>query len=209
MLNSSNYLDGIDGLLPISFLISLIFLYIFIDEKNFELKNFITYLIIPVGIFLLFNFNLFNLPKVFLGNSGSQLLGFILAFTMISSYINYNFELGILIWLLSFQVYEFISINLIRFQKQKNIFKPGKDHIHHLIYNKSKSIFLTNIILLFVQIILMTSGIIVNIFFGQEISISYFVILFFIFYIFRKKIIDLPLDTHINCALQKYEILVF
>ena len=188
LLNSSNYLDGIDGSLSISFLISLIFLFIFIDEKNFELRDFITYLIIPVVIFLLFNFGLFNLPKIFLGNSGSQLLGYILAFTIISSYINYNVDLGILIWLLSFQVYEFVSINLIRLQKRKKIFKPAKDHIHHLIFNKSKSIFLTNIILLFVQIILIAYGSIVNIFFGQEISITFFVILFFIFYMLRKRL---------------------
>lgn len=188
LLNSSNYLDGMDGLLTISILISLFFLYIFVVDKDFELKYFIEYLIIPLIIFLFFNFGFNGLPKIFLGDSGSQLLGYILAFTIISSYINYNLKLGIIVWLLSFQVYEFLSVNLIRFLKQKNIFQPGKDHIHHLIYIRSKSIFWTNIIILIIQVALIIFGIVIYSIFGQKISLVLFVISFFIFFICRKKL---------------------
>ena len=40
-------------------------------------------LLIPLLFFLFFNFSTFKLPKLFLGDSGSLLIGFIIAFTLI------------------------------------------------------------------------------------------------------------------------------
>ena len=77
--------------------------------------------------FLLFNFSIFKLPKLFLGDSGSLLLGFIVAFTLI--YLKNNSEIHpiLLAWSISIFVFEFLSIHIIRFRINKKIFQPGQD----------------------------------------------------------------------------------
>ena len=188
LINSSNYIDGLDGILGISFLISTISLFLYINSLNFEISKFIIYLIIPVLVFLLFNFKFLKLPKIFLGDSGSFLLGYVLSFLMIVANKNYNVDLGVIIWFLSFQVYEFLSVNFARLQNGQNLFKPGQDHVHHLIFKATNSTLVTNLYLLAIQIFLISVGCLTFKFFMTEISIVLFLLLFFLYFFCRKKI---------------------
>ena len=95
----------------------------------------------PICIFLCFNYALFRLPKLFLGDSGSLLLGFIISFVLIY-FANQKITHPILLaWSVSIFVYEFLAINLIRLKNKKSIFKAGQDHLHHILIKKTKSIF--------------------------------------------------------------------
>ena len=189
LINSSNYLDGFDGVLSISIITSFVFLLISIDNINLEISNFIIFLLIPIIVFTFFNLNMFGLSKIFLGDSGSNLLGYILAFTVIIAYLEYNIDIGTIIWLLSFQLYEFLSVNILRIQRRKNLFLPTKDHIHHIIFKKTKSKLLTNFYLLFIQIFLISFGFFTQINYGQKISIYFFLTFFLIFFFLRKKLL--------------------
>mgnify|MGYP001177725391 CR=1 FL=1 len=86
LINGSNFIDGLNGLLIGYFLIIVIFLYKYnlIDFDLISQKNQI-FLIFSFSILLLLNY--FN--KFYLGDGGSYLLGFILGFILISIY---NFE---------------------------------------------------------------------------------------------------------------------
>ena len=69
-------------------------------------------------VFLFFNFGI--LPKQFLGDSGSLGIGFLLSsfaiyYTQVIKYINPT----IIIWFLSFYVFEFLTINIIRLKTKK------------------------------------------------------------------------------------------
>ena len=165
LINSFNYFDGVDGMLgctSISVIINLYFLaslqnsHFLVSEQNIQF--FLIILLIPLGIFLFFNFSILKLPKLFLGDGGSLLLGFIISFILIY-FANKNFIHPILLaWSIVIFVYEFLSINIIRLKNEQKIFKAGKDHLHHIILKKTKSIFLTNFIISFSNIFLFAIG---------------------------------------------------
>jgi len=193
LINAFNYFDGIDGMLgctSVSVLAILYFLanesssHILITEQN--IKFFIVIILIPIVIFLFFNFSFFNLPKLFLGDSGSLLLGFIVSFILIY-FANQNFVHPILLaWSIVIFVYEFLSINIIRLKNNQGLFKAGKDHLHHILLEKTKSIFLTNIIISSANIILFSVGYLSFLYINELTSFSLFIILFFIFLIVRN-----------------------
>ena len=79
LTNAFNFVDGIDGLSSSLFLKSMLILMflIYINDPSFNFDIFLIILstIIP---FLIFNLGLFKNYKIFLGDSGSTFLGFIL-----------------------------------------------------------------------------------------------------------------------------------
>ena len=156
LTNAFNYFDGLDGTLSFTSISTLVILYFLTPDENFKL--FLITIIIPISIFLFFNFSILKLPKLFLGDSGSLLLGFIFSFLLI--YLaNKNFVHPILLaWSVAIFVYEFISINLIRLMNKKNPFKPGLDHLHHKLFKKTKSIFLVNFFIFSANIIFFIIG---------------------------------------------------
>ena len=185
LINASNYLDGLDGVLASNFLISLFALICFNPNINAEFLNFIIFISLPILIFLFFNYSIFNLMKMFLGDSGSFLLGYTLSFTMILAYTNYGIDISLIVWSLSFLVYEFLCVNIFRLANNKPIFKPSMDHIHHIIFKNNNSAFKTNICLILIQISLIMFGYAVYKLFGDIVSVISFVLFFPIFIFLR------------------------
>ena len=149
LINAFNYFDGVDGMLGCTSISVLAILYFLAHEnsthflvKELNVEIFLITIIIPISIFLLFNFSFFNLPKLFLGDSGSLTFGFIIAFILIY-FANQNFIHPILLaWAVVIFVYEFLAINIIRMKNKQGVFKAGQDHLHHILLKKTKSIFL-------------------------------------------------------------------
>ena len=185
LINAFNYFDGIDGTLGFTSISVLIILYFLIPNQNFQL--FLILILIPLAIFLCFNFSLFKLPKLFLGDSGSLLIGFVIAFALI--YLaNQNLTHPILLaWSVVIFVYEFLSINLIRLKNKKDPLKAGQDHLHHLLFNNTKSIFLTNFFISIMNIILFIIGYLSFLLISPLISLILFITLFVIFLILRNN----------------------
>lgn len=188
LINSFNYFDGLDGTLSFASISVIAILYGITFDKNIEI--FLIILLVPLLVFLCFNFSIFKIPKLFLGDSGSLLLGFIISFTLI--YIaNQNIVHPILLaWSIAIFVYEFLSVNLIRIQNKKNIFKAGFDHLHHLIFKKYNSIFITNLLISTINIILFFFGYLSFKIINSFASLMLFVFFFIIFYIIRRKLFD-------------------
>ena len=185
LINAFNYLDGMDGTLSFATISVLVILYFLVLDKEFQL--FLLIIFIPLIIFIFFNFSFLNLPKMFLGDSGSLLLGFIISFILI--YLaNQNLIHPMLIaWSIAIFVYEFLSINLIRIKNKKNPFEAGRDHMHHLIFRKTKSILLTNFSIVLLNIILFVTGYLTFSLINPLTSIILFIILFGIFFLIRIK----------------------
>lgn len=185
LINAFNYFDGMDGTLSFTSISVLAILYFLIPEKQIQL--YLLIISMPIFVFLFFNFKMFKLPKLFLGDSGSLLLGFIIAYILI--YIaNKNLVHPILLaWCIVIFVYEFISINLIRIINKQNPFKAGKDHLHHNLFEKTDSIIITNFLMVASNIILFFIGYFSFIIVGQISSIVIFILLFFVFFFVRKK----------------------
>ena len=184
LINSFNYFDGLDGVLSFLTISTLGILFFLTPNEN--IKIFLIIVLIPILFFLCFNFSIFKLPKLFLGDSGSLLLGFILAFTLIYLSIQKNVHPILLAFSISIFVYEFLSVNLILFKNKKNIFSAGQDHLHHLFFKNTKSIFKTNLFISLANIICFIIGYISFLLISPLASLILFIILFIIFFILRN-----------------------
>ena len=184
LINATNYIDGIDGLL-LTFFLSCLLYYIFLidDIKTINLLKFFV-----MASFLNLILNL--LPskskfKVFSGDSGSLFIGFFISFITIELYNNFNIHPAILIWPLWYPVYDFLFVSINRLINKKSIFKPDNTHLHHLINNKFEGNRIFPLILfLFVNSSIIfigynLSGI------SKVLSLSIFIIGFFLFFIMR------------------------
>ena len=185
LINAINYFDGMDGTLGFLTISIIIILYFLVPDLNF--KKYLSIILIPLSIFLFFNFSFFKFPKLFLGDSGSLLLGFILSFILIYLSDRNNIHPILLAWSISILVYEFLSINFIRLKNEKNLFKAGRDHLHHILFKKFKSLFLTNFIIIIINIFLFLLGYWSFLLISPLASLALFVSLFFVFLFFRNK----------------------
>jgi len=189
LINSFNYIDGIDGLLSSLFINIFFNLIIFclIYEKIIFI-NYLYYFLIPVIVFFLFNISFLKLPKIFLGDSGSNTLGLITGFIMIFLYTKANIHPAILIWVVSLIIYEFLATNISRILNKKKVFQSGKDHLHYQIKRKFNLNNLhVNIILNIANIFLIWFGFLLYNFFGSFWSLIFFILFFFIYLFFKIK----------------------
>ena len=185
LINSFNYFDGIDGTLSFTFTSVILILFFLIPDKN--IRIYLIIFLIPVVIFLLFNFSFLKLPKLFLGDSGSLLLGFIISFLLIFTSNENIIHPILLAWSVVIFVYEFLSINIIRLTNKKGLFQPGRDHLHYILFKKSKSIFLTNFIIFFSNILLFSIGYSIYLFINALASLILFIFMFMIYFYIRNK----------------------
>ena len=184
LINGTNYIDGIDGLLLTYFLSCLLY-YIFLidDVKTINLLKFFV-----IACFLNLVLNLLpskNKLKVFSGDSGSLFIGFFISFITIELYNSFNIHPAILIWPLWYPVYDFLFVSINRLINKKSIFEPDNTHLHHVVNNK----FSGNRIHPLILFLLVNSSII---YLGYKISeiskllsLTIFIIGFVLFFIMR------------------------
>ncbi|MDD5728967.1 MAG: MraY family glycosyltransferase, partial [Victivallales bacterium] len=138
--NAFNYLDGLDGLAAGSAIINLlVFLMILYRTGQFPLGLGIAMLAGACAGFLPHNF--FGKNKMFLGDSGSMFLGFMLACVAITGdWAKDNVvKLSIPILILGVPIFDMIFTTIMRVKEKKvtNIIEwlryGGKDHFHHYL----------------------------------------------------------------------------
>lgn len=153
VINSINFIDGLDGLaitITILFILSFEFFSNSITPYNY-LSQIILSALIP-----LYFFNFKKKNKIFLGDSGSLLLGGIISIYVIKILTNNyiikpEFDMHKIIFVFSILSYPIIDITRIFFHRlynKKSPFQPDKNHIHHLINNRLKNHFKTLIVIL-------------------------------------------------------------
>tara|TARA_B110000003_G_scaffold263270_1_gene286738 strand:+ start:1562 stop:2578 length:1017 start_codon:yes stop_codon:yes gene_type:complete len=192
LTNAFNYFDGMDGTLSFTTISVLAILFFLISNKNFipsddNFQLFLIIILIPLIIFLFFNFSIFSLPKLFLGDSGSLLLGFIISFILIYLADRSFVHPILLAWSISIFVFEFLSVNIIRIKNNSNPFKAGQDHLHHILFKNTKSLFLTNFLISSLNIIMFFVGYSSFLLISELASLILFIILFIIFLIIRNS----------------------
>jgi UDP-GlcNAc:undecaprenyl-phosphate/decaprenyl-phosphate GlcNAc-1-phosphate transferase len=129
--NAINLIDGINGL---CILISIIILsWILITFKD---KNFIYIIIISLFLILFFNLKSY----IFLGDSGSLLLGSLVGFLIINNYNNRiilnSYPVEDIFIVLMIPGIDMLRVFILRLLKKKNPFTPDRNHLHHLLLNK-------------------------------------------------------------------------
>ena len=187
LMNATNYNDGVNGNL-ISIFITFLFIIInFIDVNNSI--YIILLLLIPISIVLfVFNFIVKKEFTLFLGDSGSLTIGFLISFICIYCALNNLIAYALIPWTINYLVFEFISTNLSRIIRNKNVFNAGDDHMHYFLKKIFKKdylvITLTNLIYLLNFLI----GFVIFKMMGSAASIIFFIIFFFVYFYIREKI---------------------
>jgi len=155
-INAFNMIDGIDGLagstaLIIFFLLSS--LCIILNCGTYSLQ-FAFILASATAAFLLFNFPIPGRKRalVFLGDTGSMLLGFTICWLVIAVTQGENKIISpvTILWIIGAPLLDTTSIIIRRMRKGRSPFAPDREHFHHILpvagYGKYATIF---IILLF------------------------------------------------------------
>ena len=188
LINATNYIDGVDGLLLGLFITSLIY-YLFLVE-SIEVQNLLKLLLIPVVINFIFNVipHKTNI-KFFSGDCGSLFIGFFLSFLTINLYKEFNIHPAYLIWPLWYPVYDFLYVSINRLVKNKSLFNPDKNHLHQIIfYRLNQNHILTTFTILVINIIIIYISYYLNNL-SKITSLSFFIIGFCIYFFIRKKVI--------------------
>jgi len=130
VINALNMADGVDGLAAMTFSLPVFVLIGLSSQSTFNLWLFILLICVVVFVF----FNKTSKYKIFLGDNGSLLLGFILAWLLV--YFSQGESAPIkpvsALYLVALPVYDTIFVMLRRLFKRRSPFKPDKTHLHHL-----------------------------------------------------------------------------
>ena len=183
IMNAFNMIDGINGLCAGSAIMALLFIG-FYSGLMYD-----SVLIIIIGSmigFLIFNLRFFGKKRgVFLGDSGSNLIGFWVAWCAIYSSQNiiYQVEAISMLWFVSIPLLDCIGLIFSRLLRGIGITSPGRDHIHHKLMINYSSEGALGIILL-VSILAGFIGIILEINFDPWVSTLIFFLYASFYYIY-------------------------
>ena len=199
MVNGSNFLDGLNGLLSGYYLMIICSIFyvcynndnvLFIHEK--EIK------ILFLSLLIFFIFNIFG--KVYLGDGGSYLVAtfvgfYLIKFILSNSHINISpYYIASLLWYPAFENLFSISRRIL---KKNNVSSPDKQHLHQIIflYIKSKNLINVRFLNTFSSIIILLLNFPIFIFSSLMIThsqkllfmIIFNIILYILIYIFISK----------------------
>jgi UDP-GlcNAc:undecaprenyl-phosphate GlcNAc-1-phosphate transferase len=196
-INAFNMIDGIDGLSSSSSLISigLVALLAFAFNNPLLLNLSIIFMGAIIA-FLLFNLRIFGRSKglIFLGDSGSTLLGFTICWLIIqgSQHPNPIMTPTLVLWVIALPLYDSICIMMRRIHKGKSPFAPDREHLHHVLPMKGFSINETLLIILASSLLLAGTAIVSSVIFKVADNILFFAFLicFASFYAFMHNTIE-------------------
>lgn len=164
LINAFNLIDGIDGLASgIGIVISLCFVYIFYRIFDYGIG------ILAVStLAVLIGFGRYNLSKkfkIFMGDTGSMVIGFILTFMAIRFlYISETSSLGLktgpvlLLFIFVIPIVDTLSVFTIRILRKRSPFSADKNHLHHQFLKLGLTHIQTSIILVLINIFFIFIG---------------------------------------------------
>jgi len=148
IINSFNLIDGIDGLAASIAIITLTFFAVIFGLLEFKFSFLSCISMIGIMIGFLF-FNLSKSKKIFMGDTGSLQVGFIIAVMTVRVMTANEGQLNhlpfdsaynpiVLIALLIVPLYDAARVFTLRILKGKNPFSADRDHFHHLLIDAFK-----------------------------------------------------------------------
>jgi UDP-GlcNAc:undecaprenyl-phosphate GlcNAc-1-phosphate transferase len=177
LINAFNLIDGINGLAMMIFILWSFTLHLYLDY-NIEFFSLILY-------FLIF-YNIYK-GKYFLGNSGSLIVGSIIALQSIELYnqnINSFYPSENLIILFLLPGIDMFRLFIQRILKKQNPFNGDNLHLHHIMIKNMK---LETVLLVYFLIISVSSYCAFNEIFSKYILLFSVTFLYFFLLIYFKK----------------------
>jgi UDP-GlcNAc:undecaprenyl-phosphate GlcNAc-1-phosphate transferase len=137
LTNAFNMIDGIDGLAAGQMLVSLLTICFTLQHLHGSIYQLEWLLILMVATFafLLVNLSVTPFKKVFLGDAGSLLLGFIISWTLIY-YTQHPVSLlapVMAVWCVSIPIFDAVTVIGQRLTQGGSPFLGDRSHFHHLL----------------------------------------------------------------------------
>lgn len=164
IINAVNLIDGIDGLAS-----GLGILYCLFFAVYFSLTGDTSWAILAIcmigSLAVFFIYNVFgNREKIFMGDSGSLLLGYLLTalvfrFCEVNAYhgvpdaLHMSAAPIVAICVLTVPIFDTIRVSLTRIKQCRSPFQPDKNHIHHLLLRTGLNHIQTTCVLLSVSLL--------------------------------------------------------
>ena len=164
IINALNLIDGIDGLAS-----GLGILYCLFFAIWFQLSGELSWAILgysmtgALAVFFIYNVFGGSKRKIFMGDSGSLLLGYLLtafvfhfctlnAYHLVPDNLVCSAAPAVCICVLSVPLFDTIRVMLTRIKHKKSPFSPDKNHIHHLLLRTGLNHIQTTCVLLTVTL---------------------------------------------------------
>lgn len=163
VINAINMSDGIDGLSGGFMVITLGSLGVMaLAGGSTSIASFIALLICSILAFLTMNFRRpwKGRALVYLGDSGSTMLGFMLAWLLIdgSQGTEPLFQPVYALWFMAIPLFDTVNLLFKRPLRGQSPFQPGTDHIHHLLLSRGFSTAEVVLILLALSLLFALAG---------------------------------------------------
>jgi UDP-GlcNAc:undecaprenyl-phosphate GlcNAc-1-phosphate transferase len=138
VINAVNMTDGADGLAGTVGFIELFYLSWIAHSADQFIDVQVLYLLLAVLLaFLCFNFPLRQKAKIFMGDSGSMMLGFVLVWFSVELSQNANAAYPVtFLWILAVPLWDISSVVLRRTLRGFSPFKADRGHLHHCLVEK-------------------------------------------------------------------------
>ncbi|MFC3653463.1 MraY family glycosyltransferase [Dyella humi] len=159
LLNAFNMMDGIDGLAGMLTLVSIGAISVFQGFSQWH--SVILLLLLAAALLpdLAANLELVG-RKVFLGDAGSVMIGYFLAWTLIqlSQQPHPHLSTVDVLWCVALPVLDTFAVMMRRIRAGKSPFKPDRGHIHHIMMNAGFSAHTTLVLLVGLAMALVCMG---------------------------------------------------
>lgn len=204
LINAYNLIDGADGLAAIVGLVmTMVFAYLF---YQFDEIFYLLFTLIIMGIFAAFlpyNLSKNHNNKIFMGDTGSLFMGFMLVvlvfklltipeIKMVNTSINISNIPIIVGGILFIPLFDTCRVSCVRFFNNQPIFNPDRNHIHHLLLDSGFSHLQTSIIIASISFIISFTIIqlsyFLNSFWMMGVVILLILTLFTFFHLLKLKI---------------------
>jgi UDP-GlcNAc:undecaprenyl-phosphate GlcNAc-1-phosphate transferase len=203
IINSYNLIDGIDGLASIvGIVIFSIYSYLF------YITGLIFYFLLCIsfiGMLLAYlRYNLSKTEKVFMGDTGSLIMGFFIGFVSLKFLTIDTLPLEniglkpennfiVIIAILIVPLFDTFRVILVRLLNKKGLFKADNNHIHHILIGLGLTHFRASLCLGFFNLLLTTGIIFLSTifesFFMMMMILLCFLVLLGVFYFMKTKVI--------------------
>ncbi len=194
VINAINMADGIDGLSGGLVVVALGFLAMMgLASGDSVLANFCVVVICSIMAFLTLNFRRpWKLKAlVYLGDAGSTMLGFMLAWLLIDSSQRAEpvFAPVYALWFLTVPLFDTVNLLIKRPLRGISPFTPGTDHLHHKLLQRGFSVAQVVAVLLMTAVTMGGVGLLGMRFEASEsMMFQLFICLFVLYFVFADRI---------------------
>jgi UDP-N-acetylmuramyl pentapeptide phosphotransferase/UDP-N-acetylglucosamine-1-phosphate transferase len=217
IINSINLMDGIDGLAAtMGIFICTVFSFLNILHENIFLSVLSLSTIGALGGFFYFNR---NPAKIFMGDSGALMLGFVIAFLTISTpYKSQTYFLShtklhvvnIILATISLPVFDVIRLFFSRLVFGASPFKGDRNHLHHILVDSGVSVVKSVVVILGIAVLQVIIAVCLpfETWYGvlSILMVSYWVmfkLISYSYYGLKSKVIDCQQQTFISISKEK------